>query len=324
LNKIIHRHRRLRKHENLRSLIRETSISPKDLISPLFVIPGKNIKNEVTSMPGVFQLSRDNVLRECEKISSLSIPGVILFGIPEKKDPIAREAYSQSGIIQKTTEKIKKHFPDLLVITDLCFCEYTDHGHCGIYEKSDVNNDKTLDLIHKTAISQANSGSDLIAPSSMTDGMVGTIRKALDETGFTNIPIMSYSAKYHSSLYGPFRDAALSSPSSGNRKTYQMDPANSSEALREVEKDIIEGADIIMIKPALTYLDIIRRVKDGFNIPISAFFVSGEYSMIKASSQKGWIDEKKVIIETHTSIKRAGADFIITYFAKDLAECLKQ
>ena len=287
-------------------------------------MPGKNIKKEVSSMPGVYQMSIDNILEECKELSLLNIPGIILFGIPEKKDPLGSEAYSDEGIIQKATQEIKQHYPNLLVMTDLCFCEYTSHGHCGIFENNDVDNDKTLELVFKTAISQAKAGSDIIAPSLMMDNMVKTIRGALDETGFSNTPICAYSAKYSSAFYGPFRQAALSSPMQGDRKTYQMDPANSEEAMREIMLDLDEGADIVMIKPALSYLDIIRRAKEEFNVPIAAYSVSGEYSMIKASAKNNWINEKQAVLESHLSMKRAGANFIITYFAKDLVNYLNE
>jgi len=324
LNEIIYRPRRLRQNENFRRLIRETSLSANDFIYPLFVMPGKNIKKEVSSMPGVYQMSIDNILEECKELSLLNIPGIILFGIPEKKDPLGSEAYSDEGIIQKATQEIKQHYPNLLVMTDLCFCEYTSHGHCGIFENNDVDNDKTLELVFKTAISQAKAGSDIIAPSLMMDNMVKTIRGALDETGFSNTPICAYSAKYSSAFYGPFRQAALSSPMQGDRKTYQMDPANSEEAMREIMLDLDEGADIVMIKPALSYLDIIRRAKEEFNVPIAAYSVSGEYSMIKASAKNNWINEKQAVLESHLSMKRAGANFIITYFAKDLVNYLNE
>jgi porphobilinogen synthase len=313
----ITRLRRLRKKENIRRLIAETKVSVDDLIYPLFVCPGKNIKKEIKSMPDIYQLSIDNIVEECKVVHDLKIPGIILFGIPEKKDALGSDAYSDNGIIQKTIREIKKVVPELIVITDVCLCEYTDHGHCGVIINNDVDNDSTLKLLAKTAVSHAQAGADIIAPSDMMDGRVKIIRNSLDEHGFTNIPIMAYSAKYASAFYGPFREAAESAPKFGNRKSYQMDFSNSDEAMREISLDIEEGADIIIIKPAIAYLDIIRRAKEEFKIPIAAYNVSGEYSMIKAASKLGWIDEEKIIPEILTSIKRAGADIIITYFAKE-------
>ncbi len=316
------RMRRLRKDENLRRLVRETGLSVNDLILPLFVCPGKNIRNEIKSMPGNYQLSVDELVKECTEVRELQIPGVILFGIPEKKDELGSEAYSDNGIIQRAVRAVREKVPGLLVITDVCMCEYTSHGHCGIIKNGRVDNDETLVFLAKEALSHAKAGADIIAPSDMMDGRVGAIRRILDENGFNDIPIMAYSAKYASSFYGPFRDAAESPPKFGDRKGYQMDPGNGAEALREVELDIKEGADIVMVKPALSYLDIIYRVKDRFNMPVAAYNVSGEFSCVKAADQNGWIDGNRVMMEILYSIKRAGADIILTYFAKDAARLL--
>jgi len=318
----ITRLRRLRKNKRLRRITAETKVSVDDFIYPLFVCPGKGVKNEINAMPDVFQMSIDNIVEECKIVYELGIPGIILFGIPEKKDSLGSEGYSDKGIIQRAVNQIKKKVPELIIITDVCLCEYTDHGHCGVIVNNDVDNDQTLELLAKIAVSHAKAGADIVAPSDMMDGRVKKIRTALDEGGFIQIPILSYSAKYASAFYGPFREAAESAPKFGDRKSYQMDPPNSDEAMREIALDIEEGADIIMIKPALAYLDIIRRTKEEFNIPIAAYNVSGEYSMIKAASRMGWIDENKIIIEVLTSIKRAGADIIITYFAKESVELL--
>ena len=318
----IFRPRRLRKNENFRALIRETFLQKNDLIYPLFVCPGKNVKKEVKSMPGIFQLSIDNILKEIEESVSLGLNYFILFGIPEIKDELASEAYSDNGIIQRAIKEIKKNFKDIIIITDVCLCEYTSHGHCGIVKNGEILNDETLELLAREALSHVYAGADMVAPSDMMDGRIGAIREVLDENGFTDIPIMAYSAKYSSAYYGPFRDAAESPPQFGDRKSYQMDIANSEEALREVELDIDEGADIIMVKPALAYLDIIYKVKENFNRPVAAYNVSGEYSMIKAAGKLGWIDEKSVMFETLLAIKRAGADIILTYFAKDMAKIL--
>lgn len=317
-----YRPRRLRKNELFRKLIRETSLEPTDLILPLFVRGGKGIRQPISSMPGHFQLSMDLLVNEVKEAKSLGILGVILFGIPEKKDEMASEAYAEDGIIQRALREIKEKIDGILLITDVCLCEYTSHGHCGVVKEGQILNDETLELLSKQALSHIRSGADMVAPSDMMDGRIGAIRKALDENNYKDIPILSYSAKYASSFYGPFRVAAESKPQFGDRKSYQMDPANSDEALREVKLDIEEGADIIMIKPALPYLDIIYRVKNTFNIPLAAYHVSGEYAMIKAASQMGWIDGEQVTIESLTSIKRAGADFILTYFAKEVAKIL--
>lgn len=316
--------RRLRKNENFRRMVRETTLSVDDLIYPLFVVPGSNIKEEVGSMPGVFRFSVDELVREVAEIHSLSIPAIILFGIPEKKDEAASDAYSEEGIVQKAIRAIKKEVPEIIVITDVCLCEYTSHGHCGVIKDGDVDNDITLELLAQTAVSHAEAGADVVAPSDMMDGRVAAIRSGLDESGFKNVPILSYAAKYASAFYGPFREAAESAPQFGDRRSYQMDPPNALEALREVALDIEEGADIVMVKPALSYLDIIRRVKDEFGYPTAAYNVSGEYSMVKAAVQKGWLDEKRLVLEILTSIKRAGADLILTYHAKEVARWLKE
>lgn len=315
--------RRMRQTENLRKLVRETRLSPDNFIYPLFVVHGKGIKKEIPSMPGNYQQSIDNIVKDAKESYSLGIPAVILFGIPEHKDELASEAYAKKGIIQQAIKAIKDKVPELIVITDVCLCEYTSHGHCGVIKKGKILNDPTLQLLAKEAVSHAKAGADIVAPSDMMDGRVSAIRSALDKEGFIDTPIMSYAAKYASSFYGPFRDAAESTPKFGDRRTYQMDPANAREAIREVELDIEEGADIVMVKPALSYLDIIYRVKNEFNLPVAAYNVSGEFSIIKAGAKLGWIDEKRMMIEVLTSIKRAGADLILTYFAKDAAKILK-
>jgi len=317
-----HRPRRLRKNEIIRKMVRETTLSVDDLILPLFVTFGKGKKIAIKSMPGHFQLSVDNLAKEVREISTLGIPAVILFGIPEHKDEVGSEAYNPKGIIQQAIKAIKSKMPELIVITDVCMCEYTSHGHCGIIKQGDVDNDATLELLAKEALSHAKAGADMVAPSDMMDGRVAAIRKILDENGFSNIPIMSYAAKYASAFYGPFRDAAESTPQFGDRRSYQMDPANSNEALREVRLDIEEGADIVMVKPALPYLDIIRRIKDEFKYPVAAYNVSGEFAMIKAAEQLGWMDGERAMMESLISIKRAGADLILTYFAKEAAKIL--
>ena len=315
-----YRPRRLRQNEAFRRMIRETKLSSDDFILPLFAIDGKEVKNPIESMIGHYQLSIDNLVKAARQAFNLGIPAVMLFGIPDKKDPLATSAYAKDGIVQKATAALKKKIPELVVITDVCLCQYTNHGHCGIVEGQTINNDASLDLLARTALSHAKAGADMVAPSDMMDGRVGEIRNALDENGFSNTPIMSYAAKYCSSYYGPFRSAAHSAPKFGDRRTYQMDPANSLEALREVTLDIEEGADIIMVKPALPYLDIIYRIRNEITLPIAAYNVSGEYAMIKAAEKMGWIDGKKVMMETLTSIKRAGADMILTYFAVDAAK----
>ena len=318
-----YRARRMRKNEHIRRLIRETSLSVDDLVYPLFAVPGKSVKKPITSMPGQFQLSVDYIAKEAQKAHELGIPAVLLFGIPAKKDEMATGAFAKDGIVQQAVKRIKNEVPDILVITDVCLCEYTSHGHCGMLEKDCVQNDATLEVLAETAISQARSGADMVAPSAMMDGQVAAIREALDENSFEDLPIMAYAAKYASSFYGPFREAAESAPQFGDRKSHQMDPANADEAIREMSLDVDKGADIIMVKPALAYLDIICRAKQEFDLPLAAYSVSGEYSMIKAAAQLGWLDEEKAMIESLTAIKRAGADIIITYWAKDLANLLK-
>ncbi len=319
-----YRARRLRKNENFRRLIRETSLSVDDLVYPLFAVPGKNFKKPILSMPGQFQLSVDNIAREAQKASELGIPAVLLFGIPAKKDEMATGAFAKDGIVQQAVKRIKNEVPDILVITDVCLCEYTSHGHCGMLEKDCVQNDTTLEVLAETAVSLARAGADMVAPSAMMDGQVAAIREALDENSFEDIPIMAYAAKYASSFYGPFREAAESAPKSGDRKAYQMDPANVDEAIREITLDVGEGADIIMVKPALAYLDVIYRAKQEFDLPLAAYNVSGEYSMIKAAASLGWLDEEKAMVESLTAIKRAGADIIITYWAKEVAKLLNK
>lgn len=319
-----YRPRRLRQNERFRRLIRETTLTVNDLIMPLFVVEGKNIKNPISSMPGQFQLSVDNAVKIAAEARDLGLSAVILFGIPARKDALGTQAYAKSGIVQKAIKAIKDKVPELLVITDVCLCEYTDHGHCGIVEKGIIENDATLDLLARMAVSHAEAGVDMVAPSDMMDGRVAELREALDEKDFSHLPIMSYAAKYCSAYYGPFREAAESAPKFGDRRTYQMDPANAMEALREVSMDVEEGADIIMVKPALPYLDILRSIRDEFDLPLAAYHVSGEYAMIKAADQLGWIDGQRVMMETLTCIKRAGADMILTYFAMDAARVLNQ
>ena len=318
-----HRPRRLRRNENLRRLVRETHLSVNDFIMPLFIVPGSGVIHPISSMPGIAQLSVDRAVEECKKIRDLGIPGVILFGIPDHKDPVGSAAYADNGIIQTALRSLKEEVPGLLLMTDVCFCEYTDHGHCGIITGQDVDNDATLEILVKESVSHAQAGADVIAPSDMMDGRVGAIRHGLDSAGFPHLPILAYAAKFASGFYGPFREAAESTPQFGDRRSYQMDPANADEALREVAFDIEEGADMVMVKPALPYLDIIRRVKDRFDYPVAAYNVSGEYAMLKAAAQNGWLDEERVMLEALTSIKRAGADMILTYFAKDAAQVLK-
>ncbi len=314
--------RRLRRTESLRALVRENHVDIGDLVYPLFVVEGSGIKQQIASMPGIFHFSVDQLSQEVEEIAKLTIPAVILFGIPEHKDEVGSAAYYPEGIIQQAIRAIKNSVPELLVVTDVCLCEYTSHGHCGVVVNGYVDNDQTLPLLARTALSHVEAGADIVAPSDMMDGRVKAIREALDEKGQQHIPILSYAAKYASAFYGPFREAAESTPQFGDRRSYQMDPPNLREALREVEEDIAEGADIIMVKPALAYLDVIRRVRDTFNYPIAAYSVSGEYAMVKAAAQQGWLDEKQVVLETFTAIKRAGADIIITYYAKEAATWL--
>jgi porphobilinogen synthase len=319
-----YRPRRLRKNENFRRLIRETRLSVDDLIYPLFVVPGKNVKKQIQSMPGNFQMSIDNIVNEAQKVRELGIPGILLFGIPSGKDELATGAFAKDGIIQQAVKRIKKEVPDILVITDVCLCEYTSHGHCGMIEKGMVDNDTTLEVLAETAVSHARAGADMVAPSAMMDGQVAAIREGLDENSFENIPIMAYAAKYASCFYGPFREAAQSTPQVGNRKGYQMDPANGDEAMREITLDVAEGADIIMVKPALPYLDIIYRAKQEFDLPLAAYNVSGEFAMIKAAASLGWLDEERAMLESLTAIKRAGADIIITYFAPQVAKLINK
>lgn len=314
--------RRLRRTEPLRRMVRETRVNIDDLIYPLFVVPGQSVKEEIESMPGNFHLSVDLLPKEAEEILRLGIPAIILFGLPETKDELGSAAYASDGIIQKAVREIKREVPELIVITDVCLCQYTTHGHCGVIQEDYVDNDKTLELIARTALSHAEAGADIVAPSDMMDGRVAAIRAALDDSGFHNTVIMAYAAKYASAFYGPFREAAESAPQFGDRRSYQMDPANAREALREVELDITEGADIVMIKPALAYLDVIRRVRDAFNHPLAAYSVSGEFAMVKAAARNGWLDEKQTALEIITAIKRAGADMIVTYYAKEAAHWL--
>jgi porphobilinogen synthase len=318
----MNRTRRLRKTENIRRLVRENRLTVDDLIYPLFIEEGTNIETEIVSMPGIKRWSLDRISKELDEVVALDIPAVLLFGIPSKKDEIGSETWNDNGIMQNAIRFIKKNYPNLYVITDVCFCEYTSHGHCGVIHDNDVDNDATLPNIAKQVISHAKAGADMVAPSGMMDGMIATIREALDNTGFYDLPIMSYAVKYASAYYGPFRDAADSAPTFGDRRTYQMDSSNRDEALREATYDDQEGADILMVKPALAYLDIIRDVKNNFDRPVACYNVSGEYAMIKAAAEKGWIDGDRVMMESLLSMKRAGADIIITYFAKDVAKLL--
>ncbi|WP_038057771.1 porphobilinogen synthase [Thermodesulfobacterium hydrogeniphilum] len=317
-----YRPRRLRRTENIRTLVRETHLSVNDLIYPLFICEGKKIKQEIKSMPEVYRFSIDNALEDIKEAVDLGIKAILLFGIPDKKDEVGSSAYTKNGIIQKAVKAIKDRFPELVVITDVCLCEYTSHGHCGIIKNGEVDNDSTLEQLAKIAVSHAKAGADIVAPSDMMDGRVGRIREALDDAGFSNVAIMSYSVKYCSAFYGPFREAAESAPKFGDRRSYQMDPANSREALREAYLDIEEGADILMVKPAMPYLDIIKMLRTEFNYPLAAYQVSGEYAMIKAAAKMGWLDEDRILWESLISIKRAGADLIITYFAKKVAKML--
>ncbi len=319
-----YRPRRLRRTENIRALVRETYLHVEDFIYPLFVCKGKGVRQEVKSMPGVFRFSIDTLIEELKEVVELGIKAIILFGIPDKKDEVGSSAYARNGIIQRAVRKVKEKFPELVVITDVCLCEYTSHGHCGIIKKGEVDNDLTLEQLAKIAVSHAKAGADIVAPSDMMDGRVARIREALDEAGFPNVAIMSYAVKYCSAFYGPFREAAESAPKFGDRRSYQMDPANSREALREAYLDIEEGADIIMVKPAMPYLDIIKMLRTEFNYPIAAYQVSGEYAMIKAAAKMGWLEEKRVVLESLISIKRAGADLILSYFAKDVAKWLNE
>lgn len=322
---MINRTRRLRKTENIRRLVRENKLTTDDLIFPLFIEEGENIETEIKSMPGIKRFSLDKISTELDEVTSLNIPAVLLFGIPSRKDDVGTETWNDDGIVQQAIRFIKKNYPKLYVITDVCFCEYTNHGHCGILnDNNDVDNDATLINLYRQAISHAKAGADMLAPSGMIDGSIIKMREALDNTGYYDLPIMGYSVKYSSAFYGPFRDAADSTPTFGDRKTYQMDPANRDEAMREAAFDDVEGADILMVKPALSYLDIVRELKNNYDRPIACYNVSGEYAMIKAAGEKGWIDEEKVMMESLLSMKRAGADIIITYFAKEVAKILKR
>jgi porphobilinogen synthase len=314
--------RRLRASPALRSMVRETQLSPADFIYPLFVVHGHKVRRGIASMPGVYHLSVDQLAGEVDELKTLGVPAVILFGLPEQKDAIGSENFASDGIVQQAIQAIKAARPEMIVLTDVCMCEYTDHGHCGIVRDEQVINDETLEILQKVVVSHAAAGADVVAPSGMMDGMVGAIRKALDGHGFENVSILSYAVKYASGFYGPFRDAAQSAPQFGDRHTYQMDPANAREALREARLDVAEGVDMLMVKPALAYLDIVRRVREAFDLPLAAYNVSGEYSMVKAAASQGWIDERRVVLELLTGIKRAGADLILTYHAKDAARWL--
>jgi porphobilinogen synthase len=324
MSDIVHRPRRLRRSENLRALVRETRLAAEDFILPLFACPGENVRREIQSMPGVFNLSVDEIVREATNAYEAGVRGVILFGLPETKDEMASGAYSEKGIVQQAVRAIKRAAPDMLVIADTCLCEYTSHGHCGVVRKGEVLNDESLELIARAALSQAEAGADIVAPSAMMDGQVGAIRAVLDGAGLESVSIMAYAVKYASAFYGPFREAADSAPAFGDRRAYQMDGANAREALREAELDYSEGADFLMVKPALPYLDILKQVRDRFDLPLAAYHVSGEYAMIKAAAERGWIDEGRVMLETLTSIKRAGANVIITYYAQEAVRAIKQ
>jgi porphobilinogen synthase len=324
MSDIVHRPRRLRRSETLRAMVRETRLAPEDFILPLFACTGENVRREISSMPGVFNLSVDEIVREATNAYEAGVRGVILFGLPETKDETASGAYAEKGIVQQAIRAIKRALPDMLTIADTCLCEYTSHGHCGVVRRGEVLNDESLELIARTALSQAQAGADIVAPSAMMDGQVGAIREALDASGLEDIAIMSYAVKYASSFYGPFREAADSAPAFGDRRAYQMDGGNAREAMREAELDYSEGADFLMVKPALPYLDIMKQVRDRFDLPMAAYHVSGEYAMIKAAAERGWIDEHRVMLETLTSIKRAGADVIITYYAQDAVRALRR
>jgi porphobilinogen synthase len=323
MSQLIHRPRRLRRNEALRSLVRETRLAPEDFILPFFVCPGKNVRREVSSMPGVHNLSIDEVTKEALAAADLGVKGIILFGLPESKDELASGAYDENGVVQQAIRSIRKAVPDLIIMADTCLCEYTSHGHCGAVRNGEVLNDESLELLARTAVSQAQAGADVVAPSAMMDGQVGAIREALDGSALDQVAIMSYAVKYSSAFYGPFREAAESAPAFGDRRAYQMDPPNAREAIREAELDYSEGADILMVKPATVYLDILKSVHDRFDLPIAAYHVSGEYALIKAAAQKGWIDENRVMLETLTSIKRAGADIIITYYAREVIKAIR-
>ena len=321
---MIHRPRRLRRNDALRSMVRETRLTRDDFVLPLFVCPGSGVRREISSMPGVYNLSVDETTKEVSEAYDKGIRSVILFGLPESKDELASGAYAEDGITQRAIRAIRQSSPDVLIMADTCLCEYTSHGHCGVVRGREVLNDESLELLARTAVSQAAAGADVVAPSAMMDGQVGAIREALDESGFDNTAIMAYAVKYASGFYGPFREAAQSAPEFGDRRAYQMDPPNAREAMREAELDAAEGADMLMVKPATVYLDILRMVRDSFDLPLAAYHVSGEYALIKAAAEKGWIDEERVMLETLTSIKRAGADIILTYYARDAIRALEQ
>lgn len=322
MSDLLHRPRRLRKTENLRALVRETRLAPEDFILPLFACAGEGIRREIKSMPGVHNLSVDEIVEEAAGAAEIGVKGIILFGLPEAKDEVGSGAYHERGIVQQAVRAIKKSVPGLVIVTDTCLCEYTSHGHCGVVRDGEVINDESLDLLARTAVSQAAAGADVVAPSAMMDGQVGAIREALDDAGFEQVAIMAYAVKYASAFYGPFREAADSAPAFGDRRAYQMDAANAREALREADLDEAEGADILMVKPATVYLDILKTLREQFDLPLAAYHVSGEYAMIKAAAQNGWIDEQRVMMETLTSIKRAGADIILTYYAREAVRAL--
>jgi porphobilinogen synthase len=323
MSDLLHRPRRLRRTENLRALVRETRLAPEDFILPLFACAGEHVRREISSMPGVHNLSVDEIAREAAAAEEIGVKGIILFGLPETKDEVGSGAYHEKGIVQQAVKAIRKSAPDLVIMTDTCLCEYTSHGHCGVVRGGEVANDESLELLARTAVSQAEAGADVVAPSAMMDGQVGAIREALDDAGFEQVAIMAYAVKYASAFYGPFREAADSAPAFGDRRAYQMDAANAREALREAELDEAEGADFLMVKPATVYLDILKTLREQFDLPLAAYHVSGEYAMIKAAAQNGWIDEQRVMMETLTSIKRAGADIILTYYAREAARALR-
>src|SRR5918993_3972591 len=324
MSNLIHRPRRLRRREGVRALVRETRLAPENLVLPLFACPGEGVRREVSSMPGVFNLSTDQIAREASAAFDAGVPAVILFGLPESKDETATGAYAERGVVQEAIRAVRRAVPEMVVIADTCLCEYTSHGHCGVVRGGEVLNDESLELLARTAVSQAEAGADIVAPSAMMDGQVGAIREGLDEAGFEHVAVMSYAVKYSSAFYGPFREAADSAPAFGDRRAYQMDAANAREAMREAELDVMEGADFLMVKPATPYLDILRQVRDRFDLPLAAYHVSGEYALIKAAAQKGWIDEERVMMETLISIKRAGADIILTYYAREAIRVLKR
>jgi len=323
MSSLTHRPRRLRRRESVRALMREARLAPENLVLPLFACPGEGVRKEVSSMPGVFNFSTDEVAREAARAFDAGVPAVILFGLPESKDETASGAYAAGGVVQEAIRAVRRAVPEMAVIADTCLCEYTSHGHCGVVRAGEVLNDESLELLARTAVSQAEAGADIVAPSAMMDGQVGAIREALDDAGFEHVAVMAYAVKYASAFYGPFREAANSAPSFGDRRAYQMDPANAREAMREAELDVMEGADFLMVKPAVAYLDIVRAVRERFDLPLAAYHVSGEYAMIKAAARLGWIDERRAMLETLTSIRRAGADVILTYYATEAAKLLK-